>query len=606
MKKSLYILLALSLLLSFSCNKKENKKAAPDTTPRVISIVPRTYVSGGAAIISGYWFSEKVEDNIVEIDGQRAIVTAATKDRLNIVLPDHADGNVDVKVTVAGVRSPDVIPFTYAQRADKTVRISSIVPTEGYVGDEVTIYGENFSTNVTGNTVTFGSATATVTTATRSALIVKAPNHALGVVTVSVLVDGKSATTQFSYIQPPVLRIDAISATSGEIGDVVRLTGEGFSTRLSDNLVTMGIATVEVKAATETTLDVVVPDLPGGNYTFNLKVGSLTATSANFTLAKSWRVETVAGSGTAGTAAGTGTNATLNIPQDCAFDASGLLWFTQRSGGRSIRTFNPVNKQVKNVAVKTATDYLWFNYPWGCTFDNSGRLWFVNKGGTDDAPNVGYWTGSAAQRETALDEAVTTTKNPMCIQCGSDGTLYILCRASTSVIYQYKDGAVTGNFQVPGNVEHMIINPAKTHLFLGCGSGKYIFRALKLSDGSLETIAGAGSDPTAETYTDGEAGNPQTATLGLTEGMCFDSAGVLYFTDVTARTFRSLTPADGGDYAHGTVKTLVGTPFVKDYIDGLGKQAALVTPNGVAVYSDGSIYLMEGADCHRIRRIYLK
>lgn len=611
MKKIVFSLLpALFAALSvLSCAKKEAVATEPDTTPRLVSIAPRTYVSGGTAIISGYWFSEKPEDNVVLIDGSQATVTAATKDRLTIVLPAHADGDVEVRVSVGGVKSPDILPFTYATLPGKDVSITAISPPEGYVGDDITLFGDNFSTTASENSVLFGDAAATVTTATRKALTVKAPEHTLGAVTVKVTVNGKDATARFTYLKKPVLRIDAVSPASGKVGDVVRISGEGFSETAADNRVTMGLAGAEVKDAAENWLDIVIPDQPGGNYDFHVQVGSLNAAGGSFSLEKSWRIETVAGNGTGGTAQGVGTKATVNIPQDCVLGPDGLVWFTQRGGGHSVRTFNPESREVKNIAVRTASAYTWIQYPWGCTFDRGGQFWFVCKGSAAEAPNVGYWNGSAAIREEALDESVQDTGNPMCIQCGSDGTLYVLCRAATSVIYKFKDGGVTGQFDIPGIVEHMVVSPDGSRLFLGTGGtsgSSYILRTLNLSDGTLTTVAGCGRRATgAEDYTDGTAGSPLTARIGLTEGMCFGSDGTLYFTDVSAFTLRSLTPGPGGDYASGTVRTLAGTPFSNVHADGLGSRAGLVYPCGLAALKDGSLILLDGTG-HRIRRVYLK
>ncbi len=56
--------------------------------------------------------------------------------------------------------------------------ISSIDPTSGMVGDEVTITGTNFSSTTSENTVTFNGITASVETASPTQLVVKVPENA--------------------------------------------------------------------------------------------------------------------------------------------------------------------------------------------------------------------------------------------------------------------------------------------------------------------------------------------------------------------------------------------------------------------------------------------
>lgn len=606
MKKLLYFSL-LSLLAAFvvsACSGKGTGAEKVDTTPRLISIAPHTFYSGGTAIISGYWFSENILDNLVLIDGERAQVNAASKNRLTVTLPDHADGEVEVKVSVAGVQSPDRLTFTYAPLPPSTEPvISGISPASGMEGTSVTITGENFSAVAAQNSVRFGDLPAVITSASATQLVVTAPACDEGPVTVIVSVEGKKAALPngFTYEDINDLSITSIYPTSGEIGDLVRITGTGFSTTLANNRVTLSGAAVEIKEVTENTIDVYVPDQDGGTYQFTVKVRSHTAVSEDFTINKSWRVNTVAGTGTAGCANGTGTKATVNRPQDCVLDANGDLWFTQW-GVYGLRKMNPRTYAVTTAKLKDEN----MSYPWAVAAASDGKIWFTNKGAANANASVCYWDGENIVRVEGLDESVQTTKNAMGIEFGTDGTAYVLCRANPSIIYLYKNGSVQGDIRLSGSIEHMTVNPARTHLFLGCsGGGNYFLKMLNLSTQEWTTIAGTGAIPTAETFTDGTPGNPLSATIGLTEGMCVAEDGTLYFTDATSYTLRTLTPAAGGDYASGTVRTLAGTPFVNVHADGAAKTAGLVDPRGVVELSDHSLILLDGLG-HRIKRVYLK
>ena len=618
MKKYLHISIfsLLSALLFCSCGQESRE--TPDTTPRLLSIVPYSFVSGGTAIISGYWFSESAAENEVLVDGLQATVTDASTNRLTIILPEHENGEVEVHVSVRGVQSPDVLHFTYTTLPPSVKpAIASITPQSGNVGTEVTITGENFSTVTAENTVRFGSAEATVKTASANTLTVTAPNHNPGTVTVSVTVGGKTAGVPdgFTYEDNANVAISSISPVSGKVGDTVRITGEGFIADPSGNSVKMGVAAAEIVAATATYIDVIVPDQPGGTYKFKVTVGTHSDFSPDFTLARSWRIETIAGTGQAGTVDGVGTSAKVGYVQGAALAPDGLVWFTQRGTPFCIRSFNPSTKEIKTIAKATDTGLGFISYPWGCAFAPNGDFWFCNKGsGTAALSSIGRISGETVSQVSGLDASVQETKNAMCVQFDADGTAYILCRAAnntaSSKIYIWDGTQVNGSYDVPGMVECMVLDPAGTHLMLaGNGTGENSsLRTLRLSDGLVsEPFAGTGIRPTdAASYTDGEPGNPLTATIGLVEGMCFTSDGSLWLSDTSAGTFRRLTPGEGGDLSKGTMETVIGTPFAAVHADGLGAKAGIRYPAMPVVISDDSIILPDGTNGYRIRRVYLQ
>ncbi|MBP5398596.1 MAG: IPT/TIG domain-containing protein [Bacteroidales bacterium] len=611
MKRILYTLIVLLAVFGVSaCAEKEVKI---DTTPRLESIVPGKYVSGGLAIISGRYFSETPQENIVYVDGTAAKVTAATTKRLTITLPDHADGTVKVKVEVRGVMSPDELTFTYATSVPSTKPvITSISPATGWGGDAVTITGANFSATAADNMVKFGSAAATVTSASATQLVVTVPNHVAGEVTVTVIVGSESTALAngFTYATDNPLSITSVSPATGWKNDVVTITGANFSVTAADNTVKFGSVTATVTSASATQLVVTVPNHVAGKVDVSVTAnGQTVSKSKAFEYVQPeggtvWYVETVLGSGEAGTAANQGgITATLNKPQGCVIGNDGLLWFAQ-NGAFALRSVNTSTYKV-STRISGSTD---LSYPWGIAVDESGDIWFTNKGNaTTDGFVTRYQVSDRTWvRVTALDASIAATRNPVALAFGSDGTLYVLCQASNSVIYKYKDGSVTGRIDLAGNsVRTMAFNADKSKLFLACsGSTNCRIRVLDLASGTVEHVAGEGTIASSTNYTDGVAGDPKTAFLGTIEGMCLASDGILYFSDNTAKTVRALTPAAGGNYAGGTVSTIAGRPFVNDYVDGEGTtEAGLVDPRGLVQISDGSLLLMDGTG-HRVRRLY--
>lgn len=87
--------------------------------------------------------------------------------------------------------------------------IATVTPIEGPVGTTVTITGTNFSVTPSGNIVKFDAATASVTSATTTQLVVQVPASLLpGRVSISVSVNGKTVTaTQQFTVKPTVIPV---------------------------------------------------------------------------------------------------------------------------------------------------------------------------------------------------------------------------------------------------------------------------------------------------------------------------------------------------------------------------------------------------------------
>ncbi len=135
--------------------------------------------------------------------------------------------------------------------------VSGFTPESGAPDTSVTIYGGGFSTTASENTVTFGSATATVTNATQNSLTVTVPSGVVGPTTLTVEKDGESVTAarRFTALQARTtvrsltgtdVGLDGLRNGSVALGDLdgdnhidVAMVGEGAggtpTTRLYEN-----------------------------------------------------------------------------------------------------------------------------------------------------------------------------------------------------------------------------------------------------------------------------------------------------------------------------------------------------------------------------------
>lgn len=78
------------------------------------------------------------------------------------------------------------------------------------------------------------------------------------------------------------LSISSASPSSAVVGTGVTLTGQGFSQLASQDLLSLGGVSATVSAATNTTLTTSVPSLAPGLYSWNVNVGSSSASLAGF------------------------------------------------------------------------------------------------------------------------------------------------------------------------------------------------------------------------------------------------------------------------------------------------------------------------------------
>jgi hypothetical protein len=136
--------------------------------------------------------------------------------------------------------------------------ITGFSPTQGIAGTAVTITGVNFNPAAASNNVKFNGINATVTLVTSELLTVIVPNGAAtGKITLTI--NGHTAVSEADFIIFESPLINSISPSSGFPGTSITITGNNFSTTLSDNIVKFNSLDATVTAATSRSLTVTVP-----------------------------------------------------------------------------------------------------------------------------------------------------------------------------------------------------------------------------------------------------------------------------------------------------------------------------------------------------------
>jgi len=163
--------------------------------------------------------------------------------------------------------------------------IGQLSPPNGAQGAAVTINGTNFGTTQGSGGVKFGSATATISSWSPSAIIAAVPIIPTGPTAVVVSAGGKdSAPATFTVNCPPTVPcITYLSPPLGAPGTVVTITGANFGP--TPGVVKFGSATAAVVAAanwTPTTIKETVPNIAPGPVNVVITAGGTDSPPAIF------------------------------------------------------------------------------------------------------------------------------------------------------------------------------------------------------------------------------------------------------------------------------------------------------------------------------------
>lgn len=317
------------------------------------------------------------------------------------------------------------------------------------------------------------------------------------------------------------------------------------------------------------------------------------------TVAPEIRVTTLAGQvGSRGSADGTGTAASFNVPSATAVDASGNVYVADFNSC-TIRKITPAGV-VTTVAgqadacgnVDATGTAARFNRPEGITVDKSGNLYVADRDNsairkittagvvTTLARNAGFLTSlvldasgnlygtdfyGCSIRKITSAGVVTTFAGVTSLCSYADGT-------GTAARFNYPSGIAmdkSGNIYVAGNDDQTIrkITPS----------------------GVVTTLAGqAGISGSAD-------GTGPAARFNYPFGIAVDASGTVYVSENSNNTIRKITP-------DGVVTTLAGLAGFSGSTDGRGTVARFYSPAGLAIGPDGKMYVADGSN-DTIRKI---
>jgi uncharacterized protein (TIGR03437 family) len=252
------MMIGVALFVSNCKNDEEEEKLVPP--PEIISFTPESGGEGTTVTIEGNNFSSIVEENQVTFNQVAGVITAATKTSLTTTVPLGASsGKIIVTVGEKSAVSSKDFQVLPSPTITSFSPASGYMPTEGVTGTTVIITGTNFSTTAVDNIVKFNGVNAAVSTSTSTQLTTIVPSGAsTGKITVSV--NGITATSTNDFTVNKSVTITSFTPASASPGHFITITGTGFSTVASQNVVSFNnSAEIPATSSTETTLNVVVP-----------------------------------------------------------------------------------------------------------------------------------------------------------------------------------------------------------------------------------------------------------------------------------------------------------------------------------------------------------
>lgn len=211
---------------------------------------PVTGAKGTKVVINGDGFSTVTAENVVDFNGQKAVVQEASEAKLVVIAPEGLTSG-PVAVTINGQK---LVGPAFTVVPPPAIRLVS--PLSGPAGAEMVIDGSDFSTVADENVVMINNVQVPVKAATNTRLtLVLTAGMGKGPIMLSVNdqpVKGPEFTEQS-------LGIQKLEPANGLAGTKVVITGTGFSVNPGENEVTFNGAVAQVLKATETTLEVITP-----------------------------------------------------------------------------------------------------------------------------------------------------------------------------------------------------------------------------------------------------------------------------------------------------------------------------------------------------------
>jgi IPT/TIG domain/Beta xylosidase C-terminal Concanavalin A-like domain len=243
------VFLCLGLAGCASSGGSTSSHGGTETNLTITSISPASGPAGSVVTITGTSFGATQGTSTVSFNGTPATPSSWSASSITVTVPTSATTG-SVLVTV-GTAVSNSVTFTVFPAPS----ITSLSPTSGPVGTNVTITGTNFGS--TTGTVTFNGTAATPTNWSATSITVPVPT---GASTGNVVVTASAVASNgvaFTVLATP--SITSLNPTSGPVGTMVTITGTNFGATQGTSTVTFNATAGTPTSWSATSITVPVP-----------------------------------------------------------------------------------------------------------------------------------------------------------------------------------------------------------------------------------------------------------------------------------------------------------------------------------------------------------
>ena len=354
--------------------------------------------------------------------------------------------------------------------------------------------------------------------------------------------------------------------------------------------------------------------------TVNCTIRKMTLVGTN------WVVTTLAGlSGCTGTNDGTGSAVRFYYPNGVGVDSAGNVYVAD-TANHTIREVTPVGTNwvvttLAGLAGSSGTNdgtnsAAGFNEPAAVAVDSAGNVYVADTANhtiRKVTPVGTNWVVTTLAGLAGSAGSANGTGNaarfhfPFGLTVATNGTVYVADSANSTIRKVTPSGQVTTLAGLAGNpgssngtgsaarfsVPYGVTVDTNGNVYVA-DSGNNTIRKVT-SAGVVTTLAGlAGAQGTSGT----NDGTGSAARFNFPASVAVDSAGNLYVADTGNNTIRNVTPAG----ANWVVTTLAGLADNAGSTDGTGSAARFYWPAGVAVDTNGNVYVADSAN-NTIRKV---
>jgi sugar lactone lactonase YvrE len=374
----------------------------------------------------------------------------------------------------------------------------------------------------------------------------------LGLLFVAALIGFFIASCKNTVVHPSYTIDSSTSLTAG-FGDTIIIRGSNLQSGVGFTIIRLNGKIFSITNSSDSYIKARVP-VGAGNGQITITINGQTFNGPQFTYVLKTVVSTLAGSGTAGNADGTGTKASFNQPWGLIVGADSNIYVADESN-HAIRKITPKGL-VSTITIPPTVNGANFYAPYNVAINNTTNTLYMTDFNTDMLA-----MGVDGSNPTIIYNGTAPTAG---IAVGPDGKIYMGNYNAGTITQLSADGKTVTPFANVPTPRSIIFDSAGNMYVAGFDPAKNSSAIYQVSSTGVATVLY--DDPVFKGYE-----------------IAVDQNGIFYEADYFGNTIRMIDKS-------GNITTLAGNGTAADK-DGLGTNASFNGPHGIAVDAKGAIYV---------------